>query len=157
MKKSELIKIIKEEISHVLEQKVDLTTKILATNMFGDLCSQMQGVIDKYSLPVEDLRAGQRGGVEVIVHKTFSKNIADSQPLAQYCKQGTLSEQSPQIQDLNGKPAIDTGTSKLADAHVAARTLAGVLRKHLAKKGMPLGSGFVKGPNGNLFLTATGK
>ena len=88
MKKSELIKIIKEEINHVLEQKADLTTKILATNMFDDLCSQVQRVIDKYNLPVEDLRAAERGGVEVIVHKTFSKKLGSVQKLAQYCKQG---------------------------------------------------------------------
>ena len=88
MKKSELIKIIKEEISRVLEQKVDLTTKILATNMMDGLCSQIQRVLDRYNLPVEDLLAAQRGGVGVIVHKTFSKNIRTSQPLAQHCKLG---------------------------------------------------------------------
>jgi DNA primase large subunit len=88
MKKSELIKIIKEEVSRVLEQKVDLTTKILATNMMDDLCPQIQTVVDRYNLPVEDLRAAERGGVGVIVHKTFSKKITGAVPLAQHCKQG---------------------------------------------------------------------
>ena len=88
MKKSELIKIIKEEASRVLEQNVDLTTKILATNLSYDLCSQIQRVVDRYNLPVEDLRAAERGGVAVIVHKTFSKKITGAEPLAQHCKQG---------------------------------------------------------------------
>lgn len=88
MKRSQLINIIKEEINHVLEQKVDLTTKILGSNMFDDLCGQMQKISDKYKLSVEDLRAGERGGMEVIVHKTFSKDIANAQKLTQYCKQG---------------------------------------------------------------------
>ena len=54
------------------------------------MCSQIQRVVDRYNLPVEDLRAAERGGVGVIVHKTFSKNITDAQPLAQHCKQGAL-------------------------------------------------------------------
>jgi len=61
------------------------------------------------------------------------------------------------VQDLNGKPAIDLRTKSLRSARRKGNVLVVIFRKHLKKIGMPLGTQFAKGPNGNFFLTATGK
>ena len=69
-----------------------------------------------------------------------------------------LSEQGlPQVQDLNGQPAIDLGTNNLRKARMQGNVLGDILRKHLKEKGLPLGTKFVKVPNGNFFITATGQ
>ena len=68
-----------------------------------------------------------------------------------------LENPATQVQDLNGKPAIDLGTKSLRSARRKGNVLVVIFRKHLKKIGMPLGTQFAKGPNGNFFLTATGK
>ena len=69
-----------------------------------------------------------------------------------------LSEQArPQVQDLNGKPAIDLGTKNLRKARMHGNVLGDILRKHLKEKGLPLGTRYTKGPKGNFFITATGQ
>lgn len=83
--KRRLKAIIAEEITAILEQKVDLTTKILGVEFQETLCSQVQRIKDRYGLPIEDLRAGMRGGAAVIVHKTYSEYITEVQKLEQYC------------------------------------------------------------------------
>jgi len=68
-----------------------------------------------------------------------------------------LSEQGlPQVQDLNGQPAIDLGTKNRRSARRKGNVLGGLLRKHLKEKGLPLGTKYAQGPNGNFFITATG-
>ena len=69
-----------------------------------------------------------------------------------------LSEQGlPKVQDLNGNPAIDLGTKNSRKARMHGNVLGDILRKHLKEKGLPLGTRYTKGPNGNFFITATGQ
>ena len=69
-----------------------------------------------------------------------------------------LSEQArPQVQDLNGQPAIDLGTKNRRMARRRGNVWGDILRKHLKEKGLPLATRQTQGPNGNFFLTATGQ